>query len=1212
MTIKNLEPDEDSPDGYFVDFSGRVRVRGYPGESRPADWDYVDMFDDEAGEIADYVYEGDSERSWAMNARPDVSMMTTAIDKNHRTFEVEMFSPEDMEYQMWGSHMAISDLFDEQLEEYGPFKFRVSVRVSLVRQLDVDMMEFSEAFYDSPAMIVMSSLDFCRVVEATKNIMGKFSKHVVVGGTGWALDRIRWHRVSLVNYTPLRGTSYLDLPPELRGCKSVVNIRNSDDRCFLWCHLAMLKKVKKNPQRVSNYEGCESEVDYEGVKFPVTISGIGMIERKNNVSVNVFSFGGRKDGLFPVRVSDGVYDAVLNLLLIKKGDVSHYVLISDFNKFMYRSTKHKCRKFYCMRCLQRFGSESRLAKHTGDCIAINGVQPVTMPQKGSVVKYRGHSKEIDVAFVVYADFESILRETVGNIGGGTSKINQHVCCGFAFKVVCKYDGKFTLPVEVYRGEDSIGRFLKRMVEVSRYCTRVRRSLSKNLSMSREEVERYESTEKCYVCGDGFTKKEFKIRGYCKGSGRFVGGVHERCQKEFVISNRIPVVFHNLRGYDSHFLMQEIGKMKMKINVIPNNMERYMAIMLGDDLCFIDSFQFMGCSLARLAGDLSDEKLRYTGEEYNGDEFALMRRKGVYPYDYMNSFERMDEASLPPKEAFFNRLTGSHVEDSEYEHAQKVWDAFGTETMGEYHDLYLKTDVLLLADIFESFRCACRDNYGLDPCHYFTSPGLAWDAMLKMTGVSLDLIHKVDMNLFVGRALRGGICNVATRYAAANNKYMHDFDESKESSYIMYLDANNLYGAAMSEFLPFGGFRWLKKEELSKFTVDSLEKYTETSCKGAFLEVDLEYPKELHDLHNEYPLAPERGVVTDDMLSDYCKDLKKKTGASGNSCSKLLTTLYDKNGYVVHHTNLKLYLSLGMKVKRVVRVLEFDQSPWLRQFIAFNTGMRTLAKGKFLKDFFKLMNNAVYGKTLEDVRKRVKVNLVTNENQLALLVNKPTFVKCKVFNGSLVAVHSRKTNVVLNRPIYVGATVLDLSKAVMYRFHYNYIKARYPRQSTLLFTDTDSLMYKIRAEDVYEDFMTESHRFDNSGYDKGSPFYYSFNEKVIGKMKDEAGGRAIREFVGLRPKMYAFSVEGGGETKKAKGVDRSVVKREIKIDLFRRSLFGRETFRHTSTNIVSVSHELFTVNRTKKSLCAYNDKVYILRDGVSSLSYGNHRIPGRHE
>ena len=235
--------------------------------------------------------------------------------------------------------------------------------------------------------------------------------------------------------------------------------------------------------------------------------------------------------------------------------------------------------------------------------------------------------------------------------------------------------------------------------------------------------------------------------------------------------------------------------------------------------------------------------------------------------------------------------------------------------------------------------------------------------------------------------------------------------------------------------------------------------------------------------------------------------------------------------MLHYRNLQLYLDLGLKIKEVHPVLKFDQSPWLKQYIDFNTEKRKHAKNSFEKDLFKLMDNSVFGKTIENVRKRVDVRLVTDEKKLDKLTSKPTFVSSKIFNENLMAVHKVKETLTLNRPAYVGMCILDLSKTLMYNFHYNYIKKKYNNRARLLFTDMDSLTYEIEAEDVYKDFWNDTDMFDNSDYPESSPYNCNANKKVIEKFKDEACGVPITEFVDLKSKMYSYikNDEKGGKT-----------------------------------------------------------------------------------
>ena len=307
-----------------------------------------------------------------------------------------------------------------------------------------------------------------------------------------------------------------------------------------------------------------------------------------------------------------------------------------------------------------------------------------------------------------------------------------------------------------------------------------------------------------------------------------------------------------------------------------------------------------------------------------------------------------------------------------------------------------------------------------------------------------------------------------------------------------------------------------------------------------LEVDLEYPKELHELYNDYPLAAEKMKVTKEKLSPYCKNIQEQFGISIGQVAKLIPTLSSKKNYVLHYRNLQLYLSFGLQLKKVHKVLKFDQSPWLAQYINFNTKKRINAKNAFEKDFFKLLNNSVFGKTMENIRKRVDVRLATDQKKLSKLVSKPTYVNSKIFNEDLV--DKIKETLTLDRPACVGMCILDLSRTLMYDFHYNYIKNKYGPKAKLLFTDTDSLYYEIETKDIYKELWEDKQLFDSSDYPKDSLYFSAENKKVIGKFKGEVAGMPIREFIGLRSKMY-YVKDNGKNEKTAKVVRKYVIKKE---------------------------------------------------------------------
>ena len=332
---------------------------------------------------------------------------------------------------------------------------------------------------------------------------------------------------------------------------------------------------------------------------------------------------------------------------------------------------------------------------------------------------------------------------------------------------------------------------------------------------------------------------------------------------------------------------------------------------------------------------------------------------------------------------------------------------------------------------------------------------------------------------------------------------------------------------MIQDLPDGGFKFLGKKEIDKLDLNSIGLNNQI---GYILEFDLEYCKELHDLHSDYPLCPEKIEVHYDMLSKYCKDIVDWSDIKVGGVQKLIPNLAHKISYVVHYKNLQHYLSLEMKLVKIHRVLSFKQSNWLKSYADFDTAKRQKSPDEFNKNLYKLLNNCIYGKSIENKRKRMNVKLINEKKVYQRCVNKPNFISQKMFDKSFVAVHCSKTVLTLSKPIYAGFCILELSKLLMYQFHYNYVIKTFDNVK-LLFTDTDSLVYEIKGGNVYDQCFKDKHLFDFSGYSKDSVYYDDPNKKVLGKMKDELGGVKIDKFVGSKSKMYSLISFHGKEVKR---------------------------------------------------------------------------------
>ena len=1097
--------------------------------------------------------------------------------------------------------------------------------------------------------------DEINVDEQTSYILENI-ENFIQNGSGWKVDSLMTLWLDFAKYEPIKGGSYIPLPTALKNKRAVINIKNEDDNCLRYTLRSALFPAIHNIERISSYPKQDG-LDFEGIDAPTPISQISKVEKLNRLAINVY--GWKNNKVIIHKISNQPPETQrINTLLIEDSETggTHYVWVKHFNRLLASQHKNTLHKYYCERCLIGYSRTDLLEQHIVECKGINQrairIEMPTESQK--FLKFENHKKQLKAPWVIYADFEAnttkIEGPTLNKNASFTQKTQLHEACGFALRAV-RSDGMTIGPV-VYRGLDAVKNFLKEVQKLEVLIKEMLKNRIKQVNLTDEEHKQYMEATTCWICEEaGFdngnkkicimqkamclncaltlnknlTKGEYikdfeaykkehscssckskfnnkdKVRDHDHITGKYRGAAHANCNSKLRINPdniEIPIFFHNLRGYDSHLIMQQIGEMEGSITCIPNNKEKYISFSLGQ-LVFKDSMQFLLASLDKLVKSNKKESFKNTRIGRTKEEFELLLRKGVYPYEYMDSWERFNETQLPPIDAFYSKLSGCGINEEDYEHAQKVWKIFDCKNMGDYHDLYLRTDVDLLTDVFEEFRNLCINTYKLDPANYYTSPGLSWDALLKKTNVNLELLTDYDMHLMIEKGLRGGISMVSKRYAKANNPLIESYDPNKKNSYIMYLDANNLYGWSMVQHLPTGRFKW------SDASISDILKHKADDEKGYICEVDMTYPEHLHDDHNDYPLATEKLEVQKEWLSNYQNEI---IGSTSLKVKKLVPNLRNKEKYVVHYRNLQLYTSLGIKITKLHRVLEFDQSPWMASYIEMNTELRKKARSDFEKDFFKLMNNSVFGKTLECVRKRINIQLIKGNKdleKLRKLIAKPSYAGRKTFSDNLTAVHMYKDKLKLNRPIYVGMSILDLSKHLMYDYYYNHLKLQYKNNCSLLYIDTDSFLLYIETDDVYKDIENNAEQYDTSNYDKNHFLFDETNMKVLGKFKDELSGTPIQEYVGLRPKMYSI-ISPAGELRKAKGVKKSVVKNEITHENYKQSLFENKMFRHSMNMLRSYDHQIYGIHLNKISLSPLDTKRWIADDRINTLAYGHYK------
>ena len=903
------------------------------------------------------------------------------------------------------------------------------------------------------------------------------------------------------------------------------------------------------------------------------------------------------------------------------------------------------------------------------------------------MQFKAFAKQLRAPFVAYADFECLLvqdEEKMKNVNTKSGIVEEderkkreafrkHIPASYAYKIIGpnkEYDEDLVLYVpqesdiaksEIHTAEHFIDSIC---AEAEKLWTKYIKKEKPMRSLTKEEQIAFYRNNICHICKEEIKKDEKKNKDHCHITGNYRGMTHTLCNLEYKIvkeSWKLICIFHNLRRYDAHLIIKAVQKRHGAISVIPVNMETYVSFTINK-VCFIDSFAFAPMSLEHLVQDtLKEDDFHYTDNEAtaNVELKPYARKKGVFPYDYLDNINKLKVKNIPAMHEFDDTLSDEPCTEEKYNQALQVWKY--CSSMREYHDFYLKCDVLLLTDFMEKFRNNCLEYFGLDPAHYHSLPGWSWDAALKKSKVQLELLDNSEMYSFFESAIRGGISQVTKRYSKANNKYMQNYDETKPNIFLMFFDANNLYGDSMMGKLPTKNFAWVKEEEKERLSQkEEILNLHDDARVGYAYEISGIYPNELHDLHADLPLLPERLEIDQHMFTDFMKQMWPKEDKKGGV--RLTPNLYDKENYVVHYKQLKFALRHGFILTKVHRIISFEQSSWLKSYIEFNTEKRKEAANEhnnFGVLLYKLANNVIFGKSMENLRDRMKVRIASNKHMARKLVAKSSFKRHAVIRPDLVVVQCAIENLKLNRPVYTGFTVLETSKLKMYEFFYDYIKVKYGAKASLCMTDTDSLLLEIKKEDhtgdVYQDMIEDSEWYDFSEYPPDCPQFKDLtkerikdlqtkNKKVVGKMKDETHSRPIAGFAGLRPKSYALQIEGQvkenvvksfeiREKQADKGVKAKIKEKYLTYDKHTEALaltagYYAENHPYVDTKdtaliqkikegktrkitirqniIMSQQHTLKTVTMEKTALSGFDIKRLIMSDNIHTLPHGHYK------
>ena len=1091
------------------------------------------------------------------------------------------------------------------------------VKYSLLRN---QVIERVEKIFSTKLSEMFHTTDLKELYETLKNDLIDKWLNVMNKGSGWELESIEKVQVWIYNYTPFsshknndgnvnvseneRATGGKDKSFDMgkfwRGKEGMISPQNKsdDENCFLYACQIALEKPEKNPGRITRQLKKDiQKFNIEGVNLPPSKKDIIKFEKNNNIKI--LALCAQTDGEH-VEIYKPCINPDLMIMLMKnpKGQ-SHWCAIpciSSLSRLVSSNiSKSKRARFICTNCIHfNCRTESKLKEHYKYCLQ-HEAQITHLPTKKDIIQFKNHSKESKPPISTFSDFECFQPKVNFRRGGVSEIITLHHPSGCGIYVKSEYEDRFPSRYIKIRAKDKNDDIPKMYIQE---LIKIRDELAAipacDIFMTKNDEINFKQATSCYMCKEAFTEEDWKVRDHNHHTGAYRGAAHNSCNLKFKEQKFIPNFIHNLKGYDAHIFLKAFRDLEEHPEIIPQNEEKFISFSLkkkeGVELRFLDTMGFFNnTSLSVLAGYLKDKPIM---RKVFGDRMAKdLDRKGVFPYEWFDNLEKLGQKEFPSFGEFRSVLSGleavdddgweekvgKNITEDDYNYAKKIYVKY-CKDFGDYHDLYMKVDVILLADVFEEFGNMCYDYFGLHPGNYYTVPGFSWDCLLKYSGAKLEPLTMKDMYIFLERGIRGGYSNIHKRYSKANHKYLPDYDKSKVSKFLIYWDFNSMYAYAMTKKMPYSDFRWATEEQIKE--IEHLIK------NGAYddippctLSVDLSHDEKNRDKEAIFTMCPE--VVEVEGVKKLCHNLN------------------DKEDYVVHHRIFKKYLKEGMIVKKVNRVLLYKEKAWMKSYIEFCVEERRkadLAGNEFLKEFWKLMCNAVFGKSMENVRNRVNFKLVNSHKQLQKEMNKPTFKEAYTYHpGLLVGVKFSKTAIKLDKPIYTGQCILDESKLMMYEFLYDYVFPKWGVDNVrVCMTDTDSVLLEIKTDDLYKDFAEDVPKwFDTQKYHRtqyGETSIPKMNLKKLGMMKDELCGDFILEFAGTAPKNYGYSALKTqkdksiklGEDVRCKGIGKKFTPR---FQEYKDCVLGKEgdTVYKECFRINSKKHELFTIKTNKVAM-----------------------------
>jgi hypothetical protein len=816
-----------------------------------------------------------------------------------------------------------------------------------------------------------------------KNVRNSFMKQrmeldeFMKGGSNWQFIRGLAFDIELAEVKPLRGGANVDISGFLNK-KHLYNPKSKNNQCFLFCIAYFLLfagtvgKTKITMIDEIDVKKRAKKFQTAGINFPMSVLDIKKFIKLNpklDLRVNLL-YQSTENKIYPMEYGIGKGTRIVNILLVETSAGSHYMLIKDADNYLkkvYNTGTSKKLSYqdvrYCLNCFNHFRTDAVRDKHLKICSMHKPrIECVPDPDE-NVVKFKNYEYQHELEHIAYLDFECVLPDLDDKCETCLSlkckcdtsfikNLNQQEPIAYSFVVIGP--DNFIVHEKTYSGPKAHEHFLEHLLEEEDRWISGLLQTKQVMNFSPDDEIDFKLSTECYLCGKLFDESTMKCRDHSHLNSSYLGAACTSCNLRRKKQATLKIFMHNGSRYDMHFIVKAMAKFRddiTNINVLPYNGENFRMLRFNS-FEFLDSLSFLQASLCELSDELKNSGHDYPilkqtyltrkNKEFNQKRFDMCLSKSFFPYEFCKSFEQMTSTvKLPKRSEFYSSLSEDKISKIDHKFAQTVWSEFNCKNLISYAELYCKIDTILLAEIFQAFRQKMMKFSGLDPAYYISLPAYGYDSMLKITKQEIELPTNIDIVHFLEECKRGGVSFINTRYLQSTQIDQKD---------ILYIDRNNLYGEAQMAKLPHKNFRWLTANELKNFKVSEVECDDDV---GYIVECDLHYPKRLHKSHSNLPLAPELLEVSFDNLSPYSKNAILESGSKETYKDvKLMSTFHDRKNYVTHIKNLQLYLSLGMELLKIHRVLKFEQTEIIAPYIEKTTDARKKASSKFEMDMFK--------------------------------------------------------------------------------------------------------------------------------------------------------------------------------------------------------------------------------------------------------------------